>query len=107
MAVAVTGSWKVLVCCFLVHALKGAERANLVRQCLLKLSDIGVMVISLTCDGPTVHMAMYRELGACMHPENLDPSSPRSADPEQKVYILLDVCPMLKLLRNSPATWTS
>ena len=35
MAVAVTGSWKVLVCCFLVHALKAAERANLVRQCLL------------------------------------------------------------------------
>ena len=71
IAVAVNGSWKVPVGYFLVHVLKGVERANLVRLCLLKLSDIGVKVISLTCDDPTVHMAMFRELGASMHPEKV------------------------------------
>lgn len=101
MAVAVNGSWKAPVGYFLVRTLKGADRATLVRQCLLKQPDIGVKVISLTCDGPTVHMAMFRELGACMHPENLEPSFPPPADPDQRVYILLDVCHMLKLLRNS------
>ena len=52
MAVAVNSSWKVPVGYSLVHALSGKEKANLVRQCLLKLSDIGIKVISMTCDAP-------------------------------------------------------
>ena len=49
-------------------------------------------------------MAMFREIGACIQPENLDPSFPHLDNLDQRVYIPLRVCHMLKLLRNSLAT---
>ena len=43
--------------------MSGEERANLIRQCLLKLHDVGVLVASVTRDGPTCNFAMMDELG--------------------------------------------
>lgn len=53
MVVAVNGSWKIPVAYFLLDGLSGQERANIVTQCLYKLHDIGVRIVSLTCDGPS------------------------------------------------------
>ena len=103
MVVCVNGSWKVPVGYFLIHGLSGIERANLIRQCLLLLADVGVRVISLTCDGPSCHMSMLKDLGASLNPNQLDPSFPHPSSGE-RVFVLLDVCHMLKLLRNSFAT---
>ena len=61
-------------------------------------------MISLTCDAPACNTSMLREPGACMDPRNLDPSFPHPACREQRVYLLLDVSHMLKLLRNTFAT---
>ena len=103
MVVCVNGSWKVPVGYFLIHGLSGIERANLIRQCLLLLADVGVRVISLTCDGPSCHMSMLKDLGASLNPNQLDPSFPHPSSGE-RVFVLLDVCHMLKLLPNSFAT---
>lgn len=103
MLVAVNGSWKVPVGFFFIHGMSGKEKANLIRECLLQVADVGVKVISLTCDGPSSHVAMLKELGASMDPENLEPSFPHPSS-GHRIYVLLDVCHMLKLLRNSLAT---
>ena len=100
-------SWKVPVGYFFINGLDGKEDANLVKLCIKKLDDVGVDVISLTCDGPSYHFAMLRELGAKMSPPNLKPYFVHILShfvwDKKKVYVLLDMCHMLKLTRNTLA----
>ncbi|XP_065667993.1 uncharacterized protein LOC136088237 [Hydra vulgaris] len=60
----------------LMVVLINSERAILVGNCLKKLFDVGVKVVSLTCDGPSYNFAMLSELGAILKPSNLLPSFP-------------------------------
>ncbi|GFO42646.1 THAP domain containing 9 [Plakobranchus ocellatus] len=99
MVVCVNGSWKVPIDFFFIHGMTGKEKANLVRECLHQLGQIGIKVISLTCDGFSCHFAMLSDLGASMDPENLDTSFPHPSS-GHKIFVILDVCHMLKLLRN-------
>ena len=101
MVVGVNETWKVPVGYFFIDGLSGKERANLVKLCIKKLHDVGVEVISLICDGPSCHFAMLRELGASMSPPNLKPYFTHPLDKKKRVYVLLDVCHMLKLIRNT------
>ncbi|PIK43542.1 putative THAP domain-containing protein 9-like [Apostichopus japonicus] len=101
MAVSADQSWKIPLGYFLINGMSGEERANLINQCLQKLHDVGVRAVSLTCDGPSCHFAMMRHLGAKLNISGMDPCFPHPADETQRVHIILDVCHMLKLLRNS------
>ena len=101
MVVGINKTWKVPVGYFFIDGLSGEERANLVTVCIKKLHDIGVDVISLICDGPSCHLAMLRTLGACMTPQNLKPYFIHPSDKGKKIYVLLDICHMLKLVRNT------
>ena len=101
MVVCMNGSWKVPVAYFLIKGLSGSERANLVHQCISKLSDVGVTVVSLTCDGPSCHFSMVKALGASMDPETLRPNFDHPSVSGKRVHVLLDVCHMLKLVRNT------
>jgi hypothetical protein len=56
---------------FFVDGLSGKERANLVRVCIQRLHDVGVRVTSLTCDGPSCHICMLRELGLSLDLSNM------------------------------------
>ena len=101
MVVFVNGSWKVPCAYFFLDGLSGVERANLVTVCLQRLWDTGAGVASVTFDGPSCHLTMSTELGASLTTENLKPYFPHPVQPEKKVHILLDVCHMLKLIRNT------
>ena len=65
------------------------------------MHDAGVIVVSLTCDGPSCHFSMLTELGARLTPPDLKAYFLNPLDPSKKIYILLDVCHMLKLVRNT------
>ena len=101
MAVAINESWKILVGYFLIDGMTGEERANVIKDCLHQLHDIGVRTISLTCDGPTCNISMIRALGATMDAQEMSPFFPHPADPSRKVHVILDVCHMLKLVCNA------
>ena len=101
MVVSINGSWKVPCAYFFVDGLSGSERAHLVKICIKKLHDVGVSVVSLTCDGPSCHFTMMNELGACLEPNNLKAYFPHPLEPNKKIHVLLDVCHMLKLVRNT------
>ena len=104
MAVGLNKNWKIPLGYFLIVSMTGVERANLVNQCLLKLHDINVHPVSLTCDGPSCHFSMMSELGASIQdPNNMFPYFDHPANPSLKVYVLFDVCHMLKLTRNTLA----
>ena len=81
----------------------GKEKASLVKTCLEKLHDVGVKVVSLTCDGPTANLAMLRALGVNLSTstDSLVPAFQHPSDPSCKINIFLDVCHMLKLVRNT------
>ncbi|KAL0149559.1 hypothetical protein M9458_055086 [Cirrhinus mrigala] len=74
MVVCIHDHWKAPVAYFLTHGMTGSERATLVHQCILKLSDVGVKVVSLTCDGPSTHFSMLKDLGADLQPTTLNKS---------------------------------
>ena len=101
MAVCVNGSWKIPLGFFLIDGLTGAEKANLVRECFQRLHQCGVTAVSLTCDGPSCHFTMMRELGANMNIVGMNPSFQHPSNPSVRVHLILDMCHMLKLLRNS------
>lgn len=104
MVVSVNSTWKVPCAYFFIDGLSGSERANLVKICIQRLWDIGVKVTSLTCDGPSCHFAMLRELGASLKlPANLVTSFPHPCAEQERIHVLLDVCHMLKLVRNTLA----
>ena len=58
---------------------------------------------SLTCDGPSCHLKMLSELGAAINLLSLEPSFANHANCHKTVHVLLDVCHMLKLVRNTLA----
>ena len=105
MAVAVNGSWKVPCGYFLVNGLTGQEKANLTKECITKLHEVGVKVVSFTCDGPTSHQSMLKLLGAQLLPGNLQAYFQHPCDPKAKIYIFLDACHMIKLVRNTMSDW--
>ena len=63
-----------------------------------------IQVVSLTCDGPSCHFAMLRALGANIDPQNLKPYFENPAKKDEKIFVIFDVCHMLKLVRNTLAT---
>ncbi|KAG7453457.1 DNA transposase THAP9 [Solea senegalensis] len=103
MAVAIDESWKIPLAYFFVDSLTGEERANIITECLLRLQYAGVRTASLTCDGPACHFTMLKTLGVNLEVNSMTPSFPNPADYSQVVHVLLDVCHMTKLLRNTLA----
>eukprot|EP00794_Sanderia_malayensis_P001993 gene1993-2263_t len=100
MVVAVNNSWKVPCPYFFINGLTGSERANLVMLCIKKLHEVGVSVISLTCDGPSCHFTMMTEIGANVDHE-LQTFFPNPVDSNQRVYVIFHVSHMVKLVRNT------
>ena len=107
MVVGVNGCFKIPVGYFLINGMSGSERANIINTCLKKLHDIGVLVISVTCDGPACNFSMCSELGASLtvendeNVENFKTYFSHPLSPSQKVFVMLDICHMIKLIRNT------
>ena len=76
-----------------------SERANLVDIAVDELLDCGATVVCVTCDSPTVQLAMMKQLGADLRPESLDLQICRDK-PGPPIYFLHDMCHALKLVRN-------
>ena len=101
MAVSINGSWKIPIAYFFIDGMSGVERSNLVTVAIKKLFDIKIRVIALTCDGSSCHLAMLKNLGADISIENMSPSFVHPMDSSIQAYVLLDICHMLKLVRNA------
>lgn len=100
MIVCLNGSWKVPVGYFLLDGLSANEKANLVNRCLSFVHDTGVEVTSLTFDGAPANLSMANKLGADFsNPLNLKTSF-KHPQTNSEVYIYLDACHMVKLVRN-------
>jgi len=65
-------------------------------------------VISITFDGASSNISMCEELSAHLKPtdiENITPYFAHPADKRKRIYIFYDTCHMIKLVRNTIATY--
>jgi len=104
MVVAVNESWKIPIAYSFITGMDGKEKANVIRESLSRLHEVGVKVVSLTCDAPTGKLSMIRELGADLNIKYMKPYFLYPEDPAHKVHVFLDTCHMIKLLRNAFAS---
>jgi hypothetical protein len=103
MAVDINGDWKLPLAYFLIDTLTAQVRANIILECLRRLNEVGVTVVSLTSDAPPTNLSMFKILGANLNPLNMDASFPHPCEGCPRVQVVLDACHMLKLLRNALA----
>lgn len=104
MVVAVNESWKIPIAYFLITGMDGKEKANVIKESLSRLQEVGVKVVSLTCDAPTSNLSMITELGTDLNISNMKPYFLHPEHPAHKVHVFLDACHKLKLLRNAFAS---
>jgi DNA transposase THAP9 len=102
MAVCLNERWKIPCSYYLIDSLTGSERAELTRKCLVKLYEIGVRVETFTFDGASSNITMANALGANLSSgvDNLKTSFSHPSDAKREVSVFLDVCHMMKLVRN-------
>ena len=58
-------------------------------------------MVGLTCDGQATHQAMLKLLEARLSADNLQAYFPHPCDANEKVYIFLEACHMIKLVQNT------
>lgn len=103
MVTGVTESWKIPIGYFLLDSLNTDQKVSLVQNILTYLAKIDVTVVSFTFDGTSTNISTANSLGACLkYGPNLKTYFPHpvTADP---VFVILDACHMLKLVRNTLA----
>lgn len=98
--------FKLPVWYFFIDSLTGSERAQLTNQCIERLASVGAQVVSLTFDGASSNFTMANCLGADLRPysETFSTGFANPHDSSKSVYIVLDACHMIKLIRNCLAT---
>ena len=94
--------WKCPIGYFLADKMSAKTQAQLVKIALRMSAEAGLRVWSVTSDGTTVNLSMFRELG-CKFTTSLETMITKFKHPTENyfVYAILDPCHMLKLARNA------
>lgn len=92
--------WKLPVAYYFTHSMTGSELASLTRHVIEQLHETGIIVTSLTFDGPRVNISMAQELGGQLwHYLRLKTSFEHPIT-KQAIFLFLDIPHMIKLVRN-------
>lgn len=85
----------------LITSLNGYDRAELLKEIIGKLTNIGVTIINVAFDGFSANATMATLLGANLNvmSDNFRPFFFNGNG--QKIFIMYDNCHMLKLMRNT------
>ena len=72
-----------------------------------KLNSIGVVVVSVTSDNPSSNWSMFNQLGARLHDKTPKVSLNVKNIMDIPVFVTLDACHLIKLVRNSIGDYIS
>jgi hypothetical protein len=100
MVVGLKARWKAPIAFYFSRTLSAEMQTSLLKMNLEKLVECGMVVHAVTMDGHASNLGMCRLLGCCMDVNNLRPWFCQPGQP-QKIWIIMDGCHMIKLLRNS------
>ncbi|XP_053107763.1 DNA transposase THAP9 [Hemicordylus capensis] len=99
MAVGIFGCWRVPLGYFFVSGVTGHLLAQLLRQAVNKLSNIGITVLSVTS---TAHdVATAKALGMQIKPGNIKCTFQHPPGSSRQIVYFFDACHALKLIRNT------
>lgn len=85
---------------YAITSLDGLEKRDLIKEMLTSLHLIDVKVVNITFDGLKSNLTACELLGASFEPSNIIPYFLHPSD-DSRVYVVLDSCHMLKLIRNA------
>lgn len=101
MVTCVNSSWKIPIAYYFIKEMSDKENSNLLIECLKSLYETGLKIISVTCDGTSTNLNMFRELRCDFSNMSSLQTSFRHPITNNKVVAFLDPCHMLKLVRNT------
>lgn len=101
MASAVEEDWKIPVAYYLTAGLNTSDKKKIVESVMIALEKVNVKVIGFTFDGTATNIAVANSFG-CNLKINDRPLLTHFKHPsgDHPVYVILDACHMLKLVRN-------
>jgi hypothetical protein len=104
LVVGTTGHWKTPVAYYCTRSLSADAQKQLVLQAIDELELTGLHVVALVMDGLSANITMCNLLGC-----QLDVRWPLKTwfcptESNRKIYVILDACHMLKLVRNTLAS---
>lgn len=82
-----------------ITALNKEDKANLILSVITAITETGAKIINVTCDGLQANFSMFQYLGASFKLNEMRPYFMNPVTGE-KIFIILDACHMLKLVRN-------
>lgn len=87
---------------YFIDEIKAPQRKNLVQEIIAAVTQCGVKITNLTFDGLSANAAMCRLSGANLNVYHRDFQT-HIINPitKEKIYIMLDPCHMVKLVRNT------
>jgi len=100
LTVGLLGHWKAPVAYFLCNKLSADVQGELVQQCIIELTSVGLSVEAVVMDGLSANVAMVKKFGCSLNPDNICPLFPHPCNTSDKLCVIFDACHMLKLLRN-------
>lgn len=99
LIVGLRGHWKCPVSFHFTRGLTAAVQKELLLHCVDALHDIGLRVVSITMDGHSTNIGMAKMLGCNLN--CIDGNFSTSFIHGERIFVMLDACHMLKLLRNT------
>lgn len=84
---------------FFIRSLNATEKSILIKEIITAITNTGAVVVNITFDGLAENFSACRMLGSSFELDNMRPYFINPVN-KRKIFILLDSCHMLKLLRN-------
>jgi hypothetical protein len=99
MAVGLQKPWSYPIAYFLTNHMDAPMQAQIIKESINLLTDAGLDVHAVTFDGCSKNLATARCLGCKL--DKFDGSFKHPTRPDRTLYVILDICHMLKLASNA------
>lgn len=101
LIVAINDYWKIPVAYFLCNGVRVEEKKTLILHCVQLAAESRARVVNLTLDGTSKNLATVISLGCKLDPCNKLQTYFKHPENHKNIYVFLDPCHMLKLVRNT------
>ncbi|XP_062430290.1 DNA transposase THAP9 isoform X2 [Rhea pennata] len=101
MAVGITSPWRAPLGYFFVNSLSGYLLAQLLRQTISKLNNIGIAVLSVTSGATARGAEVARALGIRIDPDRIQCTFQHPPSSAHCITYFFDTCHALQLIRNA------
>lgn len=100
MATVLESNVSIPIAYYPITSLDAREKKDILLKVIEQLTNVGVNITNIVCDGLQTNLSVVQELGCSFSPDNFKTFFTNPGN-NSKIYFLLDACHMLKLVRNA------